>query len=158
MSEEKRLARDLHIKYEQMGLSGRPVLNISHPVKAKFALGLIKMELREKENVLILSTWARYVSQWKTLHTHISETGCQDLREYHSFLGWDTSQKSEDDLCFLWKTCPAARQIHPKFFSFLLKWIFEHSCAQYPFTNALFLRKHWSIFFPWQCNKIWNMG
>ena len=32
------------------------------PVRVSFGLGLIKMELQEKDNMLAMSTWARYVS------------------------------------------------------------------------------------------------
>jgi len=38
------------------------VRNISKPVIVQFGLGLIKMDLLEKENMLFLSTWTRYVS------------------------------------------------------------------------------------------------
>ncbi len=62
LSDEKHLIHDLLEKYERLGRDGRPVKNVSHPVKVEFGLGLIKMELHEKENVLALSTWARYVS------------------------------------------------------------------------------------------------
>ena len=61
MSDEKRLIHDLLEKYERLGKDGRPVKNASEPVVVEFGLGLIKMELHEKENVLALSTWARYV-------------------------------------------------------------------------------------------------
>lgn len=62
LSDEKRLIHDLLEKYERLGRDGRPVKNASEPVSVEFGLGLIKMELHEKENVLSLSTWARYVS------------------------------------------------------------------------------------------------
>ena len=62
ISAEKRLVRDLLDRYRGMGREGRPVTNISQPVNVLFGLGLIKMELYEKENMLSLSTWARYVS------------------------------------------------------------------------------------------------
>ena len=61
LSDEKRLIHDLLEKYERLGKDGRPVKNASEPVVVEFGLGLIKMELHEKENVLALSTWARYV-------------------------------------------------------------------------------------------------
>ena len=44
-----------------MGKNGRPVKNASHPVHVQFGLGLIKMELKEKEHMLTMSTWAKYV-------------------------------------------------------------------------------------------------
>ena len=46
-----------------MGKDGRPVKNVSVPVTVQFGLGLIKMELKEKENVLVMSTWSRMVSK-----------------------------------------------------------------------------------------------
>ena len=51
-------------KYSRLGRDGRPVKNVSTAVPVEFGLGLIKMELHEKENMLSLSTWARYVSKY----------------------------------------------------------------------------------------------
>ena len=59
---ERRLVSDLLRRYGRLGRDGRPVRNASTPVKVQFGLGLIKMELHERENMLALSTWARYVS------------------------------------------------------------------------------------------------
>ena len=62
-SSEKRLISYLMQRYETMGKDGRPVKNVSSPVTVQFGLGLIKMELKEKENVLVMSTWSRMVSE-----------------------------------------------------------------------------------------------
>ncbi len=62
ISDEKKLVQMLLARYAKLGIDGRPVKNSTHAVSVVFGLGLIKMELHERENVLELSTWARYVS------------------------------------------------------------------------------------------------
>ena len=49
-------------KYNRIGKMGRPVYNTSHPVLVHFGLGLIQMDLNEKDKVLTMSMWTRYVS------------------------------------------------------------------------------------------------
>ncbi len=62
ISEEKRLIRAVLEEYQKTTLHGRPVRDISHPVQVKFGLGLIQMELDEKDKVLSVSIWSRFVS------------------------------------------------------------------------------------------------
>ena len=62
ISAEKRLIKELFDRYNKCGVDGRPVKNTSHPVSVQFGLGLIKLELMEKENMLYMSTWTRFVS------------------------------------------------------------------------------------------------
>ena len=45
-----------------MGKNGRPVRNSSMAVGVHFGLGLIQMELNEKDKILSMSMWSRYVS------------------------------------------------------------------------------------------------
>jgi hypothetical protein len=62
MSEEKRLMNTLMKRYERIGKGGRPVLNASTAVNVSFGLGLIQMDLNEKEKILTMSMWTRHVS------------------------------------------------------------------------------------------------
>ncbi len=62
MSSEKALLRELLSLYKRVGRLGRPVLDPSQTVTVRFSLGLLQMEVHEKDNMLILSTWANYVS------------------------------------------------------------------------------------------------
>lgn len=50
-------------RYSRVGTTGRPVKNASTPVQVLYGLGLIKMEVMEKDNMLSISAWTRYVSQ-----------------------------------------------------------------------------------------------
>ena len=61
MSAEKRLLQDLLHNYEVITLHGRPVRNVSSTVNVKFGIGLIQMELDEKEKALSLSLWSKMV-------------------------------------------------------------------------------------------------
>ena len=54
--------RDLLIRYDEVTPHGRPVLNHSSTVNVQFGLGLIQMELDEKEKALSLSLWTKYVN------------------------------------------------------------------------------------------------
>ena len=62
MSAEKRLLNRLLENYNRMGRPGRPVLNVRATVKVTFALGLIEMDLDERDKILTMSMWHRYVS------------------------------------------------------------------------------------------------
>ena len=62
MSAEKRVIQMLMEKYSRVGKMGRPVRNTSHPVLVHFGLGLIQLDLNEKDKVLTMSMWTRYVS------------------------------------------------------------------------------------------------
>ena len=62
MSAEKRLVHELLADYKEVGVVGRPTVNLTHPVHVQFGLGLIQMEVEEKENMLRLSAWTKYVS------------------------------------------------------------------------------------------------
>ena len=48
--------------YTTIGRNGRPVVNMSKPVLVEFGLGLIQMDLDEKNKILSTSMWSRYVS------------------------------------------------------------------------------------------------
>ena len=60
-SDEKRLAQTLLRNYKLLGKIGRPVKNSSHPLHLKFGMGLISMNVEEKENMLSLSVWTKLV-------------------------------------------------------------------------------------------------
>ena len=62
ISAEKQLARDLLRIYRRAGTVGRPVRNASTVVHVEFGLGLLKMDILEKDNLLTMSVWSRYVS------------------------------------------------------------------------------------------------
>ena len=62
MSDEKLLVRNLMKHYKSVGQIGRPVRNTSQPITVEFGLGLIKMDIMEKENMMTMSAWTRYVS------------------------------------------------------------------------------------------------
>ncbi|ELT98093.1 hypothetical protein CAPTEDRAFT_128526, partial [Capitella teleta] len=47
-------------EYEDIGVIGRPLINLSYPVTVQFGLGLIQMDVQEKENMLSLSAWTKY--------------------------------------------------------------------------------------------------
>ena len=59
---EKYLIRHLLVKYSHVTQHGRPVVAVETAVPVKLGLGLIQMELDEKEKALSMSLWARYVS------------------------------------------------------------------------------------------------
>lgn len=61
---EKKLIRDLLVTYEEVTPHGRPVVNDNTTVNVQFGLGLIQMELDEKEKALSLSLWAKYVNMF----------------------------------------------------------------------------------------------
>ena len=44
-----------------MGRAGRPVRNSTDAVNDEFGLGLKQMELDEKQNMLTMSMWTKYV-------------------------------------------------------------------------------------------------
>lgn len=44
------------------GKEGRPVVNMSQPTEVQFGLGLIQMDLNEREKLLTTSMWSRLVS------------------------------------------------------------------------------------------------
>ena len=48
--------------YTTVGRNGRPVVNMSKSVLVEFGLGLIQMDLDEKNKILSTSMWSRYVS------------------------------------------------------------------------------------------------
>lgn len=63
LSAEKRLIKDLVETYKQAGVIGRPVKNTSEAILVHFGLALIQiLNLDEKNQVLTISTWSRYVS------------------------------------------------------------------------------------------------
>ena len=62
ISAEKKLVNKLLNNYSRIRQDGRPVQNDSVSVPVSFGLGLVQMELNEKDAVLILSMWTRYVS------------------------------------------------------------------------------------------------
>ena len=62
ISAEKLLCRELMRNYTTIGRNGRPVVNMSKLVLVEFGLGLIQMDLDEKNKILSTSMWSRYVS------------------------------------------------------------------------------------------------
>lgn len=63
MSAEKRLIKDLIDTYRQAGVIGRPVRNATDSILVSFGLALIQiLNVDEKNQVLTISTWSRYVS------------------------------------------------------------------------------------------------
>ena len=63
LSAEKRLIKDLIDTYRQAGVIGRPVRNASDSILVSFGLALIQiLNVDEKNQVLTISTWSRYVS------------------------------------------------------------------------------------------------
>ena len=74
ISEEKTLCKSLLANYTSLGLNGRPVVNISKSMTVEFGLGLIQMDLDEKNKILSTSMWARYVSA--------SQFGFKVIRKY----------------------------------------------------------------------------
>ena len=61
LSSEKKLVRKLLNNYARIGRVGRPVRNVSTSVPVHFGLGLIQMSLDEKNKILSMSMWTRYV-------------------------------------------------------------------------------------------------
>ena len=63
LSDEKRLIKKLLKNYESAGIIGRPVQNTSDKVVVEYGLGLIQiLDLDEKNQVLTINVWSRYVS------------------------------------------------------------------------------------------------
>ncbi len=48
--------------YTSIGINGRPINNMSLPITVSFGLGLIQMDLNEKDKILTTSMWSLYVS------------------------------------------------------------------------------------------------
>ena len=67
-SDEKRLAQTLLRNYKLLGKIGRPVKNSSQPLHLKFGMGLISMNVEEKENMLSLSVWTKLVRVILKIH------------------------------------------------------------------------------------------
>ena len=59
---EKMLLRDLEDTQSSAVRFSRPVVDFRRKVRLRFRVGLIKLELDEKEKRLTLSTWTKYVS------------------------------------------------------------------------------------------------
>ena len=62
MSAEKRVVHLLTERYKRVGGQGRPVRNSSKPVTVKFGLGLLQMDLDERNKIFSMSMWSKYVS------------------------------------------------------------------------------------------------
>ena len=60
---EKQLCKQLMQNYTNVGLNGRPISNMSAPIVVSFGLGLIQMDLNERDKILSTSMWSKYVSQ-----------------------------------------------------------------------------------------------
>ena len=61
LSTEKQLIKKLLAQYKEVTQHGRPVLESSQAVQVSFGLGLIQMELDERNKALSLSIWTKYV-------------------------------------------------------------------------------------------------
>ena len=62
ISEEKRLTQYLLRKLDITGRGGRPVVNMSASTAVTFGLGLIQMDLDERNKILTCSMWSNMVS------------------------------------------------------------------------------------------------
>ena len=62
ISEEKRLTQYLLRKLAITGREGRPIVNLSTSTPVEFGLGLIQMDLDERNKILTCSMWSRLVS------------------------------------------------------------------------------------------------
>jgi hypothetical protein len=62
MSAEKRLTQEMTNRYRDIGIGGRPVVNTNTTTNVRFGLGLIQMELDEREKILASSMWVIMVS------------------------------------------------------------------------------------------------
>ena len=64
LSDEDQLIKHLLHMYKRRGRYGRPVKHFNDSVKIQFNMQLIQiMDLDEKEQVLTLNVWDRYVSR-----------------------------------------------------------------------------------------------
>lgn len=61
ISYEKHLTQYLLETYSVAGRGGRPVINMNEVTEVRFGLGLIQMNLDEKEKVLETSVWTQMV-------------------------------------------------------------------------------------------------
>lgn len=59
---EARIVHHLQARNEKLGVIARPVLSHKDKVSIQFGLRLVQVDLDEKNNQLVLSTWVRYVS------------------------------------------------------------------------------------------------
>jgi len=63
VSAEKRLIKRLLKNYDEVGVVGRPVINISETINVSYGIGLIQiLDLDEKNQILSTNVWCRYVS------------------------------------------------------------------------------------------------
>ncbi len=58
--------------YTRLGLNGRPIANMTNAVGVSFGLGLIQMDLNERDKILSTSMWSRYVSTRGWVYNHTS--------------------------------------------------------------------------------------
>ena len=61
-SVESNLLRQLVNRYKKISTEARPVQNWSEPVQVEFGLGLIRMDISERKQIITTSMWNYYVS------------------------------------------------------------------------------------------------
>lgn len=61
MSFEKELIKHIQNVYSAVGVIGRPVRNTSAPVVVYFGMGLVTMDIIERENMLTIAVWNKFV-------------------------------------------------------------------------------------------------
>ena len=79
---ERTLLRDMELSYNGSAKFGRPVVDSRKALRLRFRVGLIKLELNEKEKLLTLSTWTKYVSR-----------GCRKLKTNEQFSARSAANK-----------------------------------------------------------------
>ena len=62
LSDEKKINKYLKRSYIKIGVSGRPVMNNNDSTPMYLGLGLIQMDLNERDKLLMTSMWVRMVS------------------------------------------------------------------------------------------------
>ena len=84
ISWERTLLRDMESSYNGSAKFGRPVVDSRKALRLRFRVGLIKLELNEKEKLLTLSTWTKYVSR-----------GCRKLKTNEQFSARSAANKRQ---------------------------------------------------------------
>ena len=80
ISHEKTLLKILIENYKDIGVAGRPVRNISKPVVVYFGMGLVTMDIVEKDNLLTLVVWLINVSSFTFVLIEVGRGVLKGLR------------------------------------------------------------------------------
>ena len=94
LSHEKRLLSHLMAVLSMTGKEGRPIKNISEATPVYFGVGLIQLDLDEKNKILSCSVWSQLVRRdtymYERLHCMVAYVSCGFQQNWmDDYLHWD---------------------------------------------------------------------